>query len=244
MEHTGGAGSRTRKDELEQQSDKAGRECRGDDTADDIVNGGSILVLGAVDLACADLGSRGTLGVLGDVRVHGAGDVGVLAQDELVGPDLDIALDGAIDGHRIARKRCRLGGASQGNRLAYRVETVGGAVGIENDMLASDGHAAINRGLGNVDGACRQTDGATHRAVADREGIARGDDIAVDGDIVQFETLTCPVQVTSDAGWIGVIVGRKYVSCGVRPGERRCGKCSEREREERECHKQAATHLV
>ena len=95
VEHTGGAGSRTRKDELEQQSDKAGRECRGDDTADDIVNGGSILVFGAVDLEGTDLGSRGALGVLGDMRVHGAGDVGVLAQDELVGPNLDIALDGA-----------------------------------------------------------------------------------------------------------------------------------------------------
>lgn len=113
MEHTGGAGSRTRKDELEQQSDKAGRECRSDDTADDIVNGGSILVLGAVDLERAYLGPCGTLGVLGDVRVHGAGDMGVLAQDELVGPNLDIALDGAIDGHRIACQRCRLGGASQ-----------------------------------------------------------------------------------------------------------------------------------
>ena len=92
--------------------------------------------------------------------------MGVLAQDELVGPNLDIAIDGAVDGYRIARERCRLGGASQGNRLAYRVETVGGAVGIENGMLASNGHAAINRGLGNVDGACRQTDGAAHRAVA------------------------------------------------------------------------------
>lgn len=230
----GGAGGRARKDELEQQSDKAGRECRGDDTADDIVNGGSILVLGAVDLERIDPGSRGALGVLGDVRVHGAGDVGVLAQDELVGPNLDIALDGAIDGHRVARKRCRLGGASQGNRLAYRVETVGGAVGIEHDMLASDGHAAINRGLGNVDGACRQTDGAAHCAVTDREGIARGDDIAADGHIIQVEGLTCPVQVTFDAGRIGVIVGRKYVSCGVRAGERRRGKHGDRQRDERE----------
>ena len=83
------------------------------DTADGIVNGGSILALGAVDLERADLGSRGALGVLGDVRVHGAGDVGVLAQDELIGPNLDIALDGAIDSHRIARKRCRLGRAAQ-----------------------------------------------------------------------------------------------------------------------------------
>ena len=57
VEHAGSTGGRTRKDELEQQSDKAGRECRGDDAADDIVNGGSILVLGAVDLERADLGS-------------------------------------------------------------------------------------------------------------------------------------------------------------------------------------------
>ena len=99
-------------------------------------------------------------------------------------------------------------------------------------MLASDGHAAINRGLGNVDGTRRQADGATHRAVADREGIARGDDIAVDGGVVQVEALTCPVQVTFDAGRIGVIVGRKYVSCGVRAGERRRGKRGDRQRDE------------
>ena len=168
MEHAGGAGGRARKDELEQQSDKAGRECRGDDTADDIVNGGSILVLGAVDLERTDLGSRGALGVLGDVRVHGAGDVGVLAQDELVGPNLDIALDGAIDGHRVARKRCRLGGASQGNRLAYRVETVGGATGVEHDMLTGYRHAAIDCGFGDIDGARRQANSAAYGAVANR----------------------------------------------------------------------------
>ncbi len=101
-------------------------------------------------------------------------------------------------------------------------------------MLTSHRDAAINRGLGDIDGACRQTDGAAHRAVADREGIARGDDIAVDGRIVQVEGLTCPVQVTLDAGRIGVIVGRKYVACGVRAGERRRGKCGERQRDERE----------
>lgn len=111
-------------------------------------------------------------------------------------------------------------------------------------MLASDGHAAINRGLGNVDGARRKTNGAAHRAVADRESIARGDDIAVDGRVVQVEGLTYPVQVTFDAGRIGVIVGRKYVACGVRVGERRRGKHGDRQRDERECHKQAATHLV
>ena len=228
MEHAGGAGGRARKDELEQQSDKAGRECRGDDTADDIVNGGSILVLGAVDLERADLGSCGTLGVLGDVRVHGAGDVGVLAQDELVGPNLDIALDGAIDGHRVARKRCRLGRAAQGNRLAYRIETVGGAVGIEHNVLTDDRDAAINRGLGDIDSACRQADGAAHRAVADGEALACCNYVAADGRIVQVEGLTCPVQVTFDAGRIGVIVGRKYVACGVRAGERRRGKRGDR----------------
>ena len=219
MEHAGGAGGRARKDELEQQSDKAGRECRGDDTADDIVNGGSILVLGAVDLERADFGSRGALGVLGDVRVHGAGDAGVLAQDKPVGPNLDIALDGAIDGHRIARKRCRLGRAAQGNRLAYRIETVGGATGVEHNVLAGHRDAAINRGLGDVDGACRQTDGAANRAVADREGIARGDDITVNGRIVQVEGLAGPVQVTIDAGRIGVIVGRKDIACRVCAGK-------------------------
>ena len=162
------------------------------------------------------------------MSVHGAGDAGVLAQDELVGPNLDIAIDGAIDGHRVARKRCRLGRASQGNRLTYRVEAVGGAVGIEHDMLASDGHAAINRGLGNVDGTRRQADGAAHRAVADGEALACCNYVAADGRIVQVEGLTCPVQVTFDAGRIGVIVGRKYVACGVCAGERRRGKCGDR----------------
>ncbi|MEI3351932.1 MAG: hypothetical protein V8Q95_04445 [Collinsella sp.] len=146
--------------------------------------------------------------------------------------------------HRVARKRCRLGGAAQGNRLAYRIETVGGATGVEHNVLAGDRDAAINRGLGDIDGARRKTNGAAHCAVANREGIARGDDIAVDGRIVQVEGLTGPVQVAFDAGRIGVIVGRKYVSSGVRAGERRRGKCGERERDERECHKQAATHLV
>ena len=100
-------------------------------------------------------------------------------------------------------------------------------------MLAGNGHAAINRGLGNVDGTRRQADGATHRAVADREGIARGDDIAVDGGIIQVEGLAGPVQVALGAGRIGVTVSRKYVSCGVRAGERRHGKCGERQRDER-----------
>ena len=57
-------------------------------------------------------------------------------------------------------------------------------------MLAGNRNAAVNRGLGDIDSACRQADGATHRAVADREGIARGDDIAVDGHIIQVEGLT------------------------------------------------------
>ena len=158
--------------------------------------------------------------------------MGVLAQDELIGPNLDIALDGAIDSHRIARKRCRLGRAAQGNRLAYRIETVGGAVGIEHDMLAGNGHAAINRSLGNVDGARRQADGAAHRAVADGEALACCNYVAADGRIVQVEGLTCPVQVTFDAGRIGVIVGRKYVACGVCAGERRRGKRGDRQRDE------------
>ena len=102
------------------------------------------------------------------MRVHGAGDVGVLAQDELVGPNLDIAIDGAIDGYRVARKRCRPGGAAQGNRLAHRIETVGGATGVEHNVLAGHRDAAINRGLGDVDGARRQANGAAYGAVANR----------------------------------------------------------------------------
>ena len=100
------------------------------------------------------------------MRVHGAGDVGVLAQDELVGPNLNIALDGAIDGYRVARKRCRLGGAAQSNRLAHRVKTVGRAVGVEHNVLTDDRDAAVNRGLGDINRARRKTNGAAHRAVA------------------------------------------------------------------------------
>jgi len=160
--------------------------------------------------------------------------VGVLAQDELVGPNLDIAIDRAVDSHRVARERCRLDGAAQGDRLAHCVEATGSAIGVEDDVLAGNRNAAVNRGLGDIDSACRQADGATHRAVADREGIARGDDIAVDGHIIQVEGLTGPVQVTLNAGRIGVIVGRKYVACGVRAGERRRGKHGDRQRDERE----------
>ena len=86
-------------------------------------------------------------------------------------------------------------------------------------MLASNGHAAINRGLGNVDGACRQTDGAAHRAVADGEALACRNYVAVDGSVVQVEGLTGPVQVALDAGRIRVVVGCKYVACRVRAGK-------------------------
>ena len=168
VEHPAGAGGRTRKDEFEQQGDEAGRECRGDDTADDIVNGGSILVLGAVDLERADLGSCGALGVLGNMRAHGTGDAGVFTQDELVGPDLDIAIDGAVDGYRTACERCRLGRAAQGNCLAQRVKTVGSATGVEHDMLTGYRHAAIDYSFGDIDGARRQANGAAYGAVAHR----------------------------------------------------------------------------
>lgn len=86
-------------------------------------------------------------------------------------------------------------------------------------MLASNGHAAINRGLGNVDGACRQTDGAAHRAVADGEALACRNYVAVDGGVVQVEGLTGPVQVALDAGRIRVVVGCKYVARRVRAGK-------------------------
>ena len=100
--------------------------------------------------------------------IHRAGDAGVFAQDEFVGPDLDIAIDGAVDGYRAASERCRLGGAAQGNRLAHRIKTVGGAIGVEHDMLTGYRHAAIDRGFGDVDGACRQANGAAYGAVANR----------------------------------------------------------------------------
>ena len=58
------------------------------------------------------------------------------------------------------------------------------------------------------------------------EGIARGDNIAVDGRIVKLRPGP-PSTGHLDAGRIGVIVGRKYVSCGVRAGERRRGKCGD-----------------
>ena len=94
VEHSGGAGGRTRKDELEQQGDKASRQGCGHDAADGVVNRRGVLVLGAVDLERADLGSCGALGVLGNMRAHGAGDAGDFTQDEHVGPDIDIAIDG------------------------------------------------------------------------------------------------------------------------------------------------------
>ena len=75
-------------------------------------------------------------------------------------------------------------------------------------------------------------------------GMLRDGFMGVVPGIVQVEGLAGPVQVTIDAGRIGVIVGRKYVACGVRAGERRRGKHGDRQRDERECHKQAATHLV
>ena len=184
VEHAGGTGGRTRKDELEQQGDKAGRQGCGHDAADDIVKGGSIFVLGTVDLERADLGSCGALGVFGNMRAHGAGNAGILAQDELIGPNLDIAVDGAIDGHGVACERCRLGGAAQGNRLAHCVKTVGGATSVEHDMLTGYRHAAIDCSFGDIDGARRQANGAAYGAVANREGIARGDNIAADGSVV------------------------------------------------------------
>ncbi len=157
VEHSGGAGGRSRKDELEQQSDKAGRERRGDDAADDIVKGGSIFVLGAVDLERTDRGSCGALGVLGDVCVHGAGNAGILAQDELIGPNLDIAVDGAIDCHGVACERCRLGRAAQGKpSRPLRKNSWHGATSVEHDMLTGYRHAAIDCGFGDIDGARRR----------------------------------------------------------------------------------------
>ena len=100
--------------------------------------------------------------------VHRAGDAGIFAQDELIGPDLDIAIDGAVDGYRTARERCRLGGATQGNRLAHRVKTAGGATGVEHDVLTGYRHAAIDCGFGDIDGACRQANGSAYGAVANR----------------------------------------------------------------------------
>ena len=86
-------------------------------------------------------------------------------------------------------------------------------------MLTDDRDTAINRGLGDIDSACRQADGAAHRAVANGEGIARSDYIVVDGRIIQVEGLSDPVQVTLDARRIGVIVGRKDIACRVRAGK-------------------------
>ncbi len=133
-----------------QQSDKAGRECRGDDTADDIVNGGSILVLGAVDLERADLGSRGALGVLGDVSVQVPVMWAFLPKMSLSAqtstspstvPSM-VTVSPASAADLVEPRRATV--------LAYRVEAVGGAVGIEYDVLTDDRDAAINRRLGNA----------------------------------------------------------------------------------------------
>ena len=101
-------------------------------------------------------------------------------------------------------------------------------------MLAGHRHAAIDRGLGDIDGARRQTDGAAYGAVADRKRVACRDDVAVDGGVVQVKALSGPVQVAFDAGRIGVAFGCEYVARGVRAGERCRGKRGERERDERE----------
>ena len=115
---------------------------------------------------------------------HRAGDAGVFAQDELVGPDLNIAIDGAIDGNGVAGERRRFSGAAQGDRLAYRVKTVGGATGVKDDVLAGYRHAAIDCGFGDIDGTRRQANGAAYGAVANRQALARRDNIAADGGIV------------------------------------------------------------
>ena len=166
--HAGGAGGRARKDELEEDCDKAGRKRRGNDAADGVVNRRGVLVLGAVDLESPDLSALGPLGILRDMGVHRAGDVSVFTQDEFVGPDLDIAIDSAVDSYRTARECCRLGGAAQGNRLAHRVKTVGGATGVEHDVLTGYRRAAIDCGFGDVDGARRQANGSAYGAIANR----------------------------------------------------------------------------
>lgn len=116
--------------------------------------------------------------------VHRAGDAGVFTQDELVGPDLNIAIDGAVDGYGVAGKRRRFGGAAQGDRFACRVKTVGGAAGVEHDVLAGHRDAAIDCGFGDIDGACRQTNGAAYGAIANRQVLTRRDNIAADGGVV------------------------------------------------------------
>ena len=116
--------------------------------------------------------------------VHRAGNAGVFAQDEFVGPDLDIAVDDAVDGYRTARECCRLGRAAQGNRLAHRVKTVGGATGVEHDMLTGYRHAAIDCGFGDIDGTRRQANGSAYSAVANRQALACRDNIAADGSVV------------------------------------------------------------
>ena len=102
------------------------------------------------------------------MSVYGTGDAGVFAEHQLVGPDLNIAIDSAIDGYRTARERCRLGGAAQSNRLACGIEAIGGTAGVKYDVLSGNRHASINGGLGDIDGARRQTDGAAYGAVANR----------------------------------------------------------------------------
>ena len=106
-------------------------------------------------------------------------------------------------------------------------------------MLARDGHAAINRGLCDIDGARRQANGAAHRATTNRKRIAGGDDIAVDGGVVQIEALACPVQIAFDAGRIGVTVGRKNIARGIRAGKSCGGKDGKCQRDKGECDKEA-----
>ena len=64
VKHAGRAGCCTRKDELKENRDKAGGKSCGNDAADDVVDGGGILVLGAVDLEGSHFGAVGAFGVL------------------------------------------------------------------------------------------------------------------------------------------------------------------------------------
>ncbi|MEI3351255.1 MAG: hypothetical protein V8Q95_00625 [Collinsella sp.] len=71
-----------------------------------------IFVLGAVDLLSAPTSAPAARSGSSTTCAFTVPVMRAFFQDELIGPNLDIALDGAIDGHRIACKCCRLGEAS------------------------------------------------------------------------------------------------------------------------------------
>ena len=111
-------------------------------------------------------------------------------------------------------------------------------------MLSGNRHASINGGLGDIDGASCQADGAAYGAVANRQALTSRDDIAVDGRVIQVKALTGPVQIALDAGWTGIPVGHENIARAIGAGECHGGERGKRQRDKREGHNEASAHVA